>query len=139
METHQKGNKSNIENELSRSVAYDGRRDTAVFQKCLEYYKAKDWSGSIEKLKHFIKKYPEGKYTEKAYFLLIKSYEKLSTRFISDQFNEIKNHCENTLNKFSESNYLHICPLYHRHKSSSRAVAISTFFAVDRNVRLLTY
>jgi TolA-binding protein len=98
--------KSIPENELTRSVADDGRRDTAVFQKCLGCYKAKDWSGTIEKLKHFIKIYPEGKYTEKAYFLLIKSYEKLSARSISDQFNEIKKHYENALNKFSESNYV---------------------------------
>jgi len=104
-----KGNrakKSIPENELTRSVADDGHRDTAVFQKCLGYYKAEDWSGTIEKLKHLIKKYPEGKYTEKAYFLLIKSYEKLSARSISDQFNEIKKHYENALNKFSESNYM---------------------------------
>ena len=104
-----KGNlppKTILENELTRSVANDGRRDTAVFQKCLEHYKAKDWSAAIEKLKHFIKIYPEGKYTEKAYFLLIKSYEKLSAQSISDQFNEIKKHYENALNNFSESNYI---------------------------------
>ena len=98
--------KSSIENELIRSAVNDNRRDTAVFQKCLEYYKAKDWSGAIEKLERLIKTYPDGKYTEKAYFLLIKSYEKLSPRSISDQFNDIKNHYENTLNKFSESNYV---------------------------------
>jgi TolA-binding protein len=95
-----------LENELTRPVANDGRRDTAIFQKCLGYYKAKDWSGTIEKLKHFIKIYPEGKHTEKAYFLLIKSYEKLSAQSISDQFNEIKKHYENALNKFPESNYV---------------------------------
>lgn len=98
--------KSSLENELIRSAANDNCRDTAVFQKCIEYYKAKDWSGAIEKLERLIKTYPDGKYTEKAYFLLIKSYEKLSPRSISDQFNDIKNHYENTLNKFSESNYV---------------------------------
>ena len=95
-----------FENELSRLVADDGRRDTAAFQKCLGCYKAKDWSGTIEKLNHLIKTYPEGRYAEKAYFLLIKSYERLSARSISNQFNEIKNHYENTLNRFPESNYV---------------------------------
>ena len=104
-----KGNrakKSIPENELTRSVADDGHRDTAVFKKCLGCYKTQNWYSAIEKIKHLIKKYPEGKYTEKAYFLLIKSYEKLSARSISNQFNEIKKHYENALNKFSESNYV---------------------------------
>ena len=49
--------KSILENQLTRSVADDGRRDTAFFQKCLGCYKAKDWSGTIEKLNHLIKTY----------------------------------------------------------------------------------
>ena len=98
--------KSIPENELTRSVADDGCRDTAFFQKCLGCYKAKEWSGTIEKLNHLIKTYPEGRYAERAYFLLVKSYEKLRSRSISDQFSEIKDHYENTLNRFPESNYV---------------------------------
>jgi len=98
--------KSVLVNELTRSVTDDGRRDTELFQKCLGCYNAQDWSGTIERLNHFIKTYPEGRYAERAYFLLIKSYEKLNSRSISDQFSEIKNHYENALNRFPESNYV---------------------------------
>ena len=94
-----------LENELTRQIADDGHRDTEFYRKGLGCYKAKDWSGSIEKLNHLIKTYPEGRYAEKAYFLLIKSYEKLSARSISDQFSEIIDHYENALNRFPESKY----------------------------------
>jgi TolA-binding protein len=104
-----KGNgpkKAIIGNKLTRAVTDDGRWDTTIFQKCLECYKAQDWSGTIEKLNHLIKTYPEGRYAEKAYFLLAESYEKLNSRSISDHFKEIKDHYEDAINRFPESNYV---------------------------------
>lgn len=98
--------KAILENKLTRTVTDDGRRDTELFQKCLGCYNAQDWSGSIEKLNHLIKTYPEGRYAERAYFLLAKSYEKLNSRSISDHFSEIKDHYENAVNRFPESDYV---------------------------------
>jgi len=98
--------KADFGNKLIRAVSDDGRRDTELFQKCLGCYNAQDWSGAIEKLNHLIKTYPEGRYAEKAYFLLGKSYEKLNSQSISDHFSEIKDHYENAINRYPESNYV---------------------------------
>jgi TolA-binding protein len=98
--------KAILENKLTRTVTDDGRRDTELFQKCLGSYNAQNWSGTIEKLNHLIKTLPEGRYAERAYFLLAKSYEKLNSRSISDHFSEIKDHYENAVNRFPESDYV---------------------------------
>ncbi|OQY09509.1 MAG: hypothetical protein B6I30_09715 [Desulfobacteraceae bacterium 4572_187] len=98
--------KAIFENKLTQPVTNDGRRDTELFQKSLGYYNVQDWSGTIEKLNHLIKTYPEGRYAERAYFLLAKSYEKLNSRSISDHFNEIKDHYEKAVNRFPESDYV---------------------------------
>ena len=102
----ERSRKATLENKLTRSVTADGHRDTELFQKCLGYYNAQDWSSAIEKLNHLIKTYPEGRYAERAYFLLAKSYEKLNSRSITDHFNEIKDHYENAVNRFPESDYV---------------------------------
>jgi len=95
-----------LENKLTRAVIDDGRRDTELFQKCLGCYNAQDWPGAIEKLNHLIKTYPEGRYAERAYFILAKSYKKLNSGSISDHFSEIKDHYENAVNRFPESDYV---------------------------------
>ncbi|MEA1946548.1 MAG: tetratricopeptide repeat protein, partial [Thermodesulfobacteriota bacterium] len=99
-------NKAILGKKLTRTVTDDGRRDTELFQQCLGCYNAQDWSGTIEKLNHLIKTYPDGRYAERAYFLLAKSYEKLNSRSISDHFSEIKDHYENAVNRFPESDYV---------------------------------
>ncbi|MBW2642251.1 MAG: tetratricopeptide repeat protein [Deltaproteobacteria bacterium] len=93
-------------NKLTRAVSYDGRHDTTIIQKCLDSYKAQDWSGAIENLKHLIKTYPKGRYAERAYFLLAESSEKLNSQSISDHFNEIKEHYEDAISRYPESVYV---------------------------------
>ncbi|MGD2030793.1 MAG: tetratricopeptide repeat protein, partial [Desulfobacterales bacterium] len=102
----ERSKKEILENELTRPVTNDGRRDTEFFQKCLGNYNDGDWSGAIEKINHLIKTYPDGRYAERAYFLLAKSYENLNSRSISDHFSEIKDHYENAVNRFPESVYV---------------------------------
>ena len=91
---------------LTRLEVDDGQDDTALFLEGLNKYKAQKWSDTIEKFNHFIKTYPSGRYTERAYFLLAKSYEHLYSDSISIHFKKIANHYEDAINNFPESIYV---------------------------------
>ena len=95
-----------LEEKLTQMVKDDGKEDTSIYLKCLDTYKAKDWEGTIENLTRLIKKYPNGRYTEKAYFILAKSYDSLNKEFISVQFKEIKGHYEDAVSRFPNSEYV---------------------------------
>jgi len=90
---------------LNQNVPDDGQEDTGFFIESLNAYELQDWSGAIEYLTLIIKTYPQGRYTERAYFLLAKAYEKQYSASISEHFNEIKGHYEDAIYKFLESEY----------------------------------
>ena len=92
--------------ELTQSVPDDGQNDTAFLIESINAYEAQNWSGAIGKLVHFIKTYPNGRYSERAYFLLAKAYEHNYSKSISDHFAEIKKHYEDAIFKFPESEYV---------------------------------
>jgi len=96
---------ANPEITLTQLEVDDGQDDTAFFLECLNKYKAQNWSGAIEKFNHLIKVYPSGKYTERACFLLAKSYGQLYSDSIHIHFNDIKTHYEDAINKFPKSIY----------------------------------
>ena len=98
--------KISFEETLIQRVEDDGKEDTSIYLKCLDTYKAKDWEDAIENLTRLIKKYPNGRYTEKAYFILAKSYASLKKEFISVQFKEIKGHYEDAISRFPNSEYV---------------------------------
>ena len=98
--------KTSPEEKLTQMVEDDGKEDTSIYLKCLDTYKAEEWEGAIENLTRLIKKYPNGRYTEKAYFLLAKSYDHLNTGFKSVQYKEIKDHYEDAISRFPISEYL---------------------------------
>ncbi|MDH3357167.1 MAG: tetratricopeptide repeat protein [Desulfobacteraceae bacterium] len=98
--------KTSPEEKLTQMVEDDGKEDTSVYLKCLDTYKAKDWEGAIENLTRLIKTYPDGRYTEKAYFILAKSYNHLNTDFVSVQNKEIKSHYEDAISRFPTSEYV---------------------------------
>jgi len=98
--------KTSPEEKLTQMVEDDGKEDTSIYLKCLDTYKAKDWEGAIENLTRLIKKYPNGRYTEKAYFILAKSYDYLNTEFISVRYKEIKGHYEDAISRFPTSEYV---------------------------------
>jgi len=98
--------KIRLEEKLAQMVEDDGKEDTSIYLKCLDAYKAKDWEGAIENLTRLIKKYPNGRYTEKAYFILAKSYDFLNKEFISVQYKEIKGHYEDAISRFPNSEYV---------------------------------
>ncbi|MBW2491680.1 MAG: tetratricopeptide repeat protein [Deltaproteobacteria bacterium] len=99
-------NITNPEEKLTQMVENDGREDTSIYLKCLETYKAKDWEGAIENLTRLIKKYPNGRYTEKAYFILAKSYDQSNKEFNSVQYKEIKGYYEDAISRFPNSEYV---------------------------------
>jgi len=92
--------------QLTKIEADDGKNDTALFLKCVNAYRAKNWSGTIENLSHLIKTYPAGRYTERAHFLRAKSYEQLYSRSIVAHFTEIKRYYEDAVNRFPDSIYV---------------------------------
>ncbi len=98
--------KTSLEEKLTKMVEDDGKEDTSTYLKCLDTYKAKNWEGAIENLTRLIKKYPNGRYTEKAYFILAKSYDRLNTEFISVRHKEIKDHYEDAISQFPNSEYV---------------------------------
>ena len=98
--------KTSPEEKLTQMVEDDGKEDTSIYLKCLDTYKAKDWEGAIENLTRLIKEYPNGRYTEKAYFILAKSYDYLNTEIISVQYKEIKGHYEDAISRFPISEYV---------------------------------
>jgi TolA-binding protein len=94
------------ESKLTRMEVDDGQDDTALFLEALNKYKKQNWSGTIKNLDHLIKIYPTGRYTERAYFLLAKSYEQLYSDSIPVQFQKITMHYEDAVNNFPKSIYV---------------------------------
>jgi tetratricopeptide (TPR) repeat protein len=91
---------------LIKIEADDGQNDTAYFLKGVNAYRDQNWSGAVENLNHLIETYPAGRYTERAYFLLAKSYEQLYSHSISANFTGIKSHYEDAINRFPTSIYV---------------------------------
>ena len=94
------------EERLTQMVNDDGKEDTSIYLKCLDAYKAKEWEGAVQNLTLYIKKYPNGKYTEKAYFLLAKSFDRLNAKSVSVKYKEIKGRYEDAISRFPTSEYV---------------------------------
>lgn len=81
----------------------NGSEDTVLFLKGVEAFKIQRWQEAEKNLKHLIKTYPKGRYSEKAYFLLAKSIEQLHSQTPSDHFSVIKSHYEDAIYRFPSS------------------------------------
>ncbi len=97
---------ANPEATLTQLEIDDGQGDTVAFLAGLNSYKTQNWSDAIEKFNHLIKIYPSGRYTEKTYFLLAKSYEQLYSNSIPTHFKKITNHYEDAINNYPKSVYV---------------------------------
>ena len=91
---------------LAQKVDDDGKEDTSFYLKCLSAYKSQDWEDAVLNFTHFIKKYPNGRYTEKAYFILAKSYDHAKSKNISVHYKEIKDHYEDAISRFPASEFV---------------------------------
>ncbi len=92
--------------QLVQTVDDDGKKDTSFYLKCLSAYRSKDWKGAILKFRDYIKRYPDGRYAERAYFLLAKSYDHLHSKNIGAHFTEIKDHYEDAVSRFPASKFI---------------------------------
>lgn len=81
----------------------DGSEDRALFLKGIEAFKRQRWPESEKILKHLVKTYPKGRYSEKACFLLAKSIEQLHSETPSEHFSVIKSHYEDAIYRFPAS------------------------------------
>jgi len=92
--------------ELLKVEPDDGQDDTAIFLKSVDAYRAQNWSCAVEGLTDLIKTYPNGRYAERAYFLLAKSYEHLYSGFLPAHFTELKRHYQDAISRFPDSVYV---------------------------------
>jgi TolA-binding protein len=81
----------------------DGSEERTLFLKGIEAFKYQRWPESGKNLKHLIKTYPKGQYSEKAYFLLAKSMEQLHSQTPSEHFSVIKSHYDDAIFRFPAS------------------------------------
>ncbi|MBC8394940.1 MAG: hypothetical protein H8E17_20515 [Deltaproteobacteria bacterium] len=84
----------------------DGRAETVLFIECLNAYGSRDWPAAIDHISHLIETYPDGKYIERAYFLLAKSYDQLYPESNPLNFNEVINRYEKAIHQFPSSVYV---------------------------------
>lgn len=91
---------------LVQMVDNDGKEDTFFYLKCLSFYRSKDWENAVLNFTNFIKKYPNGRYTEKAYFILAKSYDHSNSKNISVHYKKIKDHYEDAVSRFPDSEFV---------------------------------
>ncbi|UCE35372.1 MAG: tetratricopeptide repeat protein, partial [Deltaproteobacteria bacterium] len=92
--------------QLLRIEADDSQPDTALFRKAVKAYREQDWRGVIDALDQLMRAYPEGRYAEKASFLLAKSYEQLHASSLSAHFIDIKNRYQDAINRYPDSVYV---------------------------------
>ncbi|MBW1715331.1 MAG: tetratricopeptide repeat protein [Deltaproteobacteria bacterium] len=84
----------------------DGQDDTALFAKSVDAYRSQNWPSAVEGLTHLIETYPDGRYTERASFLLAKSYEHLYSGSLSGHFIELEGYYQDVVSRFPDSVYV---------------------------------
>ena len=91
---------------LAEMVDNDRKEDTALYLKCLKAYRSKDWEQAVHNFTSFIKKYPNGRYAEKAYFILAQSYDHFNSKNISAHYKEIRDRYEDAVSRFPDSEFI---------------------------------
>jgi TolA-binding protein/ketosteroid isomerase-like protein len=92
--------------QLLKIDADDGQPDASLFRKAAEAYKEHNWPGVIDFLDQLMQAYPEGRYAERASFLLAKSYDQLHAPTLSTHFIDIKNRYQDAINRYPDSVYV---------------------------------
>ena len=81
----------------------DGSEEAALFLSGANAFKDSHFKESVDSLNNLIQSYPKGKYSEKAHFLLAKSFDRLYAKTSSDYFSVIKNSYDDAIYKFPSS------------------------------------
>jgi TolA-binding protein len=100
----EKGGKSTME-ELLEVSEKDSRPDTLVFRRAVNAFRAQRWREALQGFRSVLEKYPQGRYAERASFLMAKSYERVWGRDVSTHFVDAKGQYEVFLSRFPSSKY----------------------------------
>jgi len=92
--------------QLLKIEADDGQPDTSLFRQAVEAHREHNWSRVVDFLDELVQAYPEGRYAEKATFLLAKSYERLHTPSLSSHFIDMKSRYQDAINRYPDSPYV---------------------------------
>lgn len=84
----------------------DGRDDTALLLRGINAYRDGDWPGATGSFADLIEAYPKGRYAERAYFLLAKSYRHLYSDSLPAHVTELKGRFQDAINRFPDSVYV---------------------------------
>jgi len=79
---------------------------TALFLEAAEFCKMGEWEKAIPILEKVIQSYPESRHSERAYFLLAKSFHGKFEKEISEHLVDITAHYQAAISKFPESDYV---------------------------------
>jgi len=90
---------------LTEMVTDDGEDDTASFLKCLNAYRQQNFTEAMKNFKDFIKTYPSGRYTERAWFLMAETCELLYSGTLSTNFTKMTTYYQDAVNRFPQSIY----------------------------------
>ena len=90
---------------LAKMVTDDGEDDTALFLKCLSAYRQENFNEAMKNFEDFIKLYPSGRYTERAWFLMAETCELLYSDKVSIYFKKMTAYYQDAVNKFPQSIY----------------------------------
>ncbi len=88
---------------LTECQSNANNEESALFLSGVNAFKDKNFPKASDNFKNLIKAFPKGKYSEKAYYLLAKSYEQLYTESRSKHFSMIKNSYDDAINRFPSS------------------------------------
>ena len=92
-----------MERRLMQGKVNDGREDSALFGDGVDAYRSENWMQASVRFNELIKKYPGGRYTERAYFLRAKAFDQMHLGSISEHFKETKRRYEDAAYRYPES------------------------------------
>jgi TolA-binding protein len=91
--------------ELLDIASLDGLPDALLLQEGIEAFREEQWMDAVERFRALLEKHPQGRYEEKASFLLAKSYERLTEPSLSAHFAAVRSGYESFLSRFPSSQY----------------------------------
>jgi len=91
--------------ELTKMITDDGEDDTALFLKCITAYQQQNFKEAMKTFKDLTKKYPSGRYSERAWFLKAETFGRLHSNMVSTRFKEMTGYYQDAVNKFPQSIY----------------------------------
>ena len=84
----------------------DGQRDTAACRTGIRAYRAMEYEQAVAAFDNLIDTYPSGSHVERATFLLAKSYERLFSDSVAENFLAIKRRYDDAIYGYPTSEYL---------------------------------